>query len=112
MKEKPKMATYNKKIKVQKLNADTEAWEDYYSPHAKINKATGKEYYNASTDISASTFNFSIRYCQKLDDIQYNTTSYRILYKNRIFDIKNVDNKNQKDHELVIVGDYSNVSKS
>lgn len=102
------MATYNNPLIIQKLNKETEIWEDYYETHAEINKASGKEYYNASTNISASTYNFLLRYCLKLEDVQYNTSSYRIMYNNKIFDIVNVDNKNLKNHELTLVGDYNN----
>lgn len=102
------MAVYNKPILIQKLNNETEEWIDYYSTHAEINKASGKEYYNASTNISASTFNFFTRYCSLLEDIQYNTSFYRVVYNNKIFDIVNTDNKNLKNHELIIIGDYNN----
>lgn len=102
------MATYNQLISIQKLNNDTEIWEEYHSTHAEINKASGKEYFNASTNITSSTYNFKTRYCELLEDIQYNTALYRIVYRNRIFDIKNTDNKNLKNHELIIVGDFNN----
>lgn len=102
------MAVYNKPIKIQKLNNSAEVWEDYYSTHAEINKASGKEYFNASTNITSATYNFTTRYCEKLEDVQYETAYYRVIYRNRVFDIKNVDNKNLKNHEITIVGDFSN----
>lgn len=102
------MATYNQPIIIQKLNDDTEIWEEYYTTHAEINKASGKEYFNASTNITSSTYNFKTRYCELLEDVQYNTTLYRIVYRNRVFDIKNIDNKNLKNHELTIVGEFNN----
>ena len=90
------MAVYNRPILIQKLDNETEIWSDYYSTHAEINKASGKEYFNASTNVSASTYNF--------------TTRYRVVYKNKVFDIVNVDNKNLKNHELIIVGDFNNAN--
>ena len=102
------MATFNQAISIQKLNDDTEVWEDYYPTHAEINKSSGKEYYNASTNITSGTYNFKTRYCKLLEDVQYNTSLYRIVYKKRIFDIKNIDNKNLKNHELTIVGEFNN----
>ncbi len=101
------MATYNQPIMIQKIK-DDETWSDYHSCHANINKSNGKEYYNASTNITSGTFNFKIRYCKKIDDIQYNTAMYRIIYKNKIFDIKNVDNKEMKNHDITIVGEFNN----
>lgn len=112
------MAVYNKIIKFQKLDINTENWEDYYisdiakkekNPwvHANINKASGKEYFNARTEISGSTFNFKIRYCEALKDLMFNTEIYRIVYENKIFNIKNVDDYQLDHNELTIVGDYN-----
>lgn len=101
------MAVYNKIIKIQKLNLDTENWEEYYTTHANINKTSGKEYFNARTDISSSTFNFSVRYCKKLEDIMFNTEIYRVVFEKKCFDIKNVDDYMLKHKELVIVGDFN-----
>lgn len=101
------MAVYNKIIKIQVLNLDTENWEDYYTCHANVNKASGKEYFNARSEISSSTFNFSVRYCKELNDVMYNTDLYRVVYDMKCFDIKNVDNFMLKNHELTIVGEYN-----
>lgn len=101
------MAVYNKIIKIQKLNLDTENWEEYYIAHANINKTSGKEYFNARTEISSSTFNFSVRYCKELEDIMFNTEIYRVVFEKKCFDIKNVDDYMLKHKELVIVGDFN-----
>lgn len=101
------MASYNLPILIQKLNLDTEIWEDYYSTHANINKTGGKEYVNASTNISSSTYNFKIRYCEKIDDLLFNTQIYRIVYDSRCFDIKNVDRFFENKSEVTIIGDYN-----
>lgn len=110
------MAVYNKIIVIQKLNSDLETWEDFYltekaekdknpAIHARVNKASGKEYFNARVDITNNTFNFYIRWCKKLQDIIFDTASYRVIYLNRIFDIKNVDNYMLNNNELTIVGE-------
>ena len=112
------MAVYNKIIKIQKLDINTEEWIDYYisekagndkNPyiHANINKASGKEYFNARTEMSGSTFNFKVRYCEALKDLMFNTEIYRIIYDNKIFNITNVDDYQLNHNELTIVGDYS-----
>lgn len=112
------MAVYNKIIKIQKLDINTEKWEDYYvsekvqkesNPwlHANINKASGKEYFNARTEISNSTFNFKIRYCEAFKELIFNTEIYRIIYENKIFNIKNVDDYQLNHNELTITGDYN-----
>ena len=66
------MSVYNKVIKIQKLDLTNETWTDYCIAHANINKASGKEYFNARTEISNSTFNFNIRYNPLLNEIVFN----------------------------------------
>jgi SPP1 family predicted phage head-tail adaptor len=95
----------NKAIKIQKLNVDTEVWEDYYCCYAEVNKASGREYFNAKTNITENTFNFKIRYISKLEDTIFNTTQYRIIYKNNTFNIINVDDKQEKHLKLTFVAE-------
>ena len=106
----------NKRIIIQKLDLDTEKWNDVYLTEkaekdknpiirAEINKASGREYFNASTNITSGTYNFEVRYCKKLKDIKYDNASYRIVYDNQIFNIKNVDIPFEKNHLMTIVGD-------
>lgn len=110
------MPVYNKIIKIQKLDINTEEWTDYYisekaekdkNPyiHANINKSSGKEYFNARTEISGSTFNFKVRYCEALRNLMFNTEIYRIVYDSKIFNITNVDDYQLNHNELTIVGD-------
>lgn len=101
------MASYNKPILIQKLNVDTEKWSNYYPTHANINKASGKEYFNASANISSSTYNFKVRYCEKLKEVLFNTEIYRIVYESRCYDIKNIDRYGESTNELTIIGDYN-----
>lgn len=95
----------NKFIKIEKLDPETEKWYKYYKCYAEVNKATGKEYFNAKTNITQNTFNFKVRYISKLEDIIFNTNQYRIIYKNNIFGIKNVDDKQEKRLKLTFVAD-------
>lgn len=101
------MASYNRPILIQKLDEDTEKWSDYYPTHANVNKASGKEYFNASTKISNSTYNFKVRYCEKLKELLFNTEIYRVVYESRCYDIKNVDRYAESKTELTIIGDYN-----
>ena len=101
------MSNYKFPILIQKLNLDTEVYEDYYSTHANINKVGGKEYVQASTNISNSTFNFKVRYCALMDDVIFNTEIYRVVYNNRCYDIKNVDHYGESKTELTIAGEYN-----
>ena len=100
------MANYNRPILIQKLNLTTEVYEYYFKTHANVNKVGGREYQNASSNISNSSFNFKVRYCSALKDIIFNTEVYRVIYDNRIFDIKNVDRYAENTNELTIIGEY------
>lgn len=101
------MASYNLPIQIQKLNLDTEKWEAYYSTHANINKTGGKEYVNASSNISSSTYNFKIRYCEKIKEVLFNTEMFRVVYDTRCYDIKNIDRYAESKSEVTIIGDYN-----
>lgn len=101
------MASYKFPILIQKLNLDTEKWETYYSTHANINKVGGKEYTQASTNISNSTFNFKVRYCSLMEEFIFNTEMFRVVYNNRCYDVKNVDRYGESKTELTIIGEYN-----
>ena len=79
------MSSYNKLISIEKMDIESEKWVKFYSTHANVNKTGGREYTNASTNISSSSYDFKVRYCSLLEDIIYNTEIYRILYCNRYF---------------------------
>lgn len=101
------MASYKFPILIEKLNLDTEKWGEYYSTHANINKVGGKEYEQASTNISNSTFNFKVRYCEKMKEVIFNTEIYRVVYENRCYDIKNIDHYGENKTELTITGEFN-----
>ncbi len=95
----------NKFIQIEKIDAETEEWKSYYQCYAEVNKASGKEYFNAKTKITQNTFNFKVRYINKLEDTIFNTNQYRIIYKNNVFNIINVDDKQEKRLKLTFVAD-------
>lgn len=98
-----------KLIRFEKLDTETENWSKYYECYAEVNKASGKEYFNAKTNITQYTFNFKVRYISKLEDTIFNTSQYRIIYKDNIFNIKNIDDKQEKRLKLTFVADCVNI---
>ena len=84
----------NKPIKIQKLNVETEEWQDYYNCCAEVNKSSGSEYFNSKT---------KVRYLRKLEDTIFNSSQYRIIYKNNIFNIINIDDKQEKRLKITFV---------
>lgn len=99
-----------KLIKIYKLNEETEKFEYYNTYHTlNINKSSGKEYFNARTEISTSTLNFELRYAESLKDIIYNTQLYQIVYDGIEFNIINADNFKEQNRKITLVGDSRNV---
>ena len=92
----------DKKIQIQVYDEEKE-WQDYFAPHAEINKTSGREYFAARTDVTANTFNFDILYHEKIEDIVFNTSRYRIIYKGYIWDIQTADNYKLRNINLIIV---------
>lgn len=98
----------DKLVKIEKMDEKTENWEKFYSGHAEINKASGKEYVNIGSIISKNTFNFDLIYNKKLEDIIFNTEIYRIIYKNKIFKIVNADDYKLRHVKIILVGESIN----
>ena len=99
----------NRLIEIQKLNLETEEWQGYYKCYAEVNKSSGREYFNAKTNITQNTFNFKVRYLRQLEETIFNSNQYRIVYKNNIFNIINVDDKKEKRLQITFVANCINV---
>lgn len=75
-------------------------WQDYYNPWAYVNELSGNEFYEARLVNLENTVRFTVRYTPKLKDLD--TSSYRILFKGRIYDITFVDNPQFRNETLKI----------
>ncbi len=91
---------FDKPIIIQKLDPETEAWSDIYKLHAYINKNTSKEYLNAGVERSSVTKTFVVRYFKNLQEIELNTTIYRIIYNNHAYNIIDYDDF-QEQHQTI-----------
>lgn len=80
------------KIVFEKLNDDTEEWASFYTCHAKVNIASGREYFSSGAEQSESSTIFTVRYCKSLEAIGLNAQAYRIKFRSGIYDIQVVDN--------------------
>lgn len=97
---------YNRRITIQKRKTERgrnlitqEAWEDYYTNYAYMNKLSGSEFWAAAEVASQSTVRFTMRWHEKLEAV--NTKDFRIVVGKkedaqgtsnvRIFNITNVD---------------------
>lgn len=97
---------YDKPIKVQVQDPDTEQWTDVLSLHAKVNKTGGGARLNAGADQYTASLTFEVRYVRKLEDIKYNTQPYRILYRGRKFKVVDYDDFMERHQTIKLVGEF------
>ncbi len=98
----------NQKIQIQKLNEDNDAYSDYYSCHAQVNKTGGNEYLIAGTVSTKNKFTFIVRYCEELKNLQFDTQTYRIIFNGIIFNILDADDFMQRHKTIKIIGESIN----
>ena len=96
--------TYDKPIVIQRLNEDSEAWEDLYTLHARVNKSSGSEYLNAGASQSRSTLVFETRYFKDLESIDDSRDLYRIVYRGRLFNITDYDDYQEQHKTVKLLG--------
>ena len=96
---------YDKPISIQKINELTEDWEDVFKVHASINKAkSDNEYLNAGAIRGKKNLTFEVRYFSGLEDISLNLQSYRIIYQDVPYDIKDYDDYMLKHKTVKLLG--------
>ena len=84
--------TYDRPISIQRINEDTEMWEDVYKVHASINKSnSNNEYLNAGAIQGKENLVFEVRYFADIENIRLDTQRYRVLYMGVPYDIKDYD---------------------
>ena len=98
---------YNKKIEIQQLaesfdniGNQVRQWQTIFNPWAEIRTNTGKEYFAAAQVNSEDEYVFKIRYSRNIAEKL--SSELRIVYKNQIFDIKNIQDTNDMHREFVI----------
>lgn len=95
---------FDKRIFIQKINEDTEKWEDSYTLHARVNKSNGSEYLNAGANQSKSTRVFEVRYFKDLEDIDDSRGLYRIVYRGRTYNITDYDDYLEQHKTVKLLG--------
>lgn len=95
---------YDKPIIIQKINEDTEKWEDLYTLHARVNKSNGSEYLNAGAIQSTSNLVFEVRYFKDLEAIDDSRGLYRIVYRGRLFNITDYDDYLEQHKTIKLLG--------
>lgn len=96
---------YDKLISIQRINEDTELWEDVYNLHASVNKAkANNEYLNAGAIQEQRTLTFEVRYFRDLGDVANNTQLYRVLFNNVAYNITDYDDFMLKHKTVKLLG--------
>jgi SPP1 family predicted phage head-tail adaptor len=95
---------FDKPIVIQKRNEETEKWEPLFNLHARVNKTGGSEYLNAGANQSKSTRTFEVRYFPDLEPIDEDRGSYRILYRDRYYNITDYDDYLEQHKTVKLLG--------
>ena len=95
---------YDKPIIIQKINEESEKWEDLYKLHAKVNKSSGSEYLSAGANQSKSNRVFEVRYFKELEDIDEHRGLYRIVYRGRLYNITDYDDYLEQHKTIKLLG--------
>lgn len=79
-----------KTVSTDEIGNQFESWTDFYKCWSAVNGLSGREYWQAKEQHQEDTANFKIRYCKKLNEI--NTHDFKIIFKEKSYDIQSVDN--------------------
>ncbi len=98
---------FNRRITIQKqeyssdeIGYQSTELSDFYTCWAAVKKIRGREYWAAREQHEENTLSFKVRFCRKLSEI--NKTDYFIKYKNKIYNITDIDNIQEADSFLII----------
>ncbi len=107
MKTSTDIGKFNQRITFQKqtdssdeIGSQTTELSDFYSCWAEVRGVSGREYCSAREQHEENALSFKVRFCRKLAEI--NKTEYFIKYKNKLFDITDINNLQASDSILII----------
>ena len=97
--------SFHRPITLIKYDENTGEWKDI-APilHARVNKASGSEYWSSGAYQSKATLSFEVRYSPMVASICLNTQIYRIRYNGHEYDIEDVDDYQQMHRTLKLMG--------
>lgn len=81
-------------------------WANHSAPRAEIGNKIGREKYQAMQEQSIKTVGMRLHYTKSLGKM--NTRDYRIIFKNNIYDIEDIDNVLEMNKELIITTSLHN----
>ena len=99
------IALFNEKIMIEKntttideIGNHTNSWSTYFSCFATISGESGSEKEETGQTIADETKCFTVRYCNLLSNL--NTTNYRVVFHDDIYNIVSIDYNNYKKKSL------------
>lgn len=95
---------FDKPIEIQKINENTEKWDNVYSLHARVNKSKGTEYLGAGANQSQSTRVFEVRYFKGIENIDYSRGLYRIVYRGYVYNLVDYDDYLEQHKTVKLLG--------
>lgn len=92
-------------VTIQRLNTDSEKWEDFLRLHAiRINKAGGGESFAAGAEQFKLRLRFEFRWSRQLEEIVEHTQLYRLVYRGRMFNITDYDDYMERHRTVKVEG--------
>ena len=99
------IALFNEKIMIEEnktaideIGNHVNKWSSYYSCYSTISGESGSEKEGAGQTISEESISFTVRYCNLLSKL--NTTNYRVIFHDAIYNIISIDHNNYKKKSL------------
>lgn len=96
---------YDKPVTLQVQNAETEKWTDCLSLHARVNKASGDQSWNADADQYQARLKFSFRWMKQLEALAYGVQPYRLIYRGHKFKVTDYDDYMEQHRTITLVGE-------
>lgn len=103
-----KIARFNERLTVQKNETTVDkygnhknAWTDYYSCYTYASTYQYDKEEEAATTKEEQTVNFEVRWCSELASLD--STHFRIVFKEAVYDILSVDFMNYQKKTIRIV---------
>lgn len=95
---------FDKPITIQAVDEATEKWIDLFFLHASVNKSNGSEYLNAGAVQNKANRVFEVRYFKALEQIQFSTGLYRLIYRDHVYNITDYDDYMDEHKTVKLLG--------
>ena len=95
----------NKLILIQRQDPDTEQWGSVAALHARVNKSSGGQSYDAGADQHHYILDFDVRYGPSTKALVYGPHLYRIVYAGHTYKVVDTDDYQERHQYIRIKGE-------